>query len=155
MRTPEDAAFEVTKRIRDCRQAAGVSTRELGEQAGMSHALISSIESGKARSLTVVQVCKLADALGVSRRWLLLGEGDMSVPASKPVKIDLDPPIGEGLLLMLGGDPEELIELSAAGRVVFTGRRGALTVTTQHGLIAPALKSRRDATTGQLYWGVP
>src|SRR5262245_40715327 len=55
------------------RKARGFSIRELGRRAGVRHALISRLESGKQPDTQVHVVQKLAAALGVTTA-VLLGE---------------------------------------------------------------------------------
>jgi len=49
--------------------------RELAERAGMSNAYVSLLEAGTWQTPTLLSLTKLAKALGVTRQWLVFGEG--------------------------------------------------------------------------------
>lgn len=59
-----------SQRIYELRKQRGLSQKELGEAAGLSHKAISTIESGS-RSTTIEKLVLLADFFGVSTDYLL------------------------------------------------------------------------------------
>jgi transcriptional regulator with XRE-family HTH domain len=61
-------------RVRELREAAGLSQQALGDFAGVRQATISELESGKRRRLDFVILERLADALGVEPGELLVRE---------------------------------------------------------------------------------
>lgn len=61
---------KVGKRVRDLREAKGWSQEELGFQSGLHRNYIGGIERGE-RNLAVLNLDKLAKALGVQARDLL------------------------------------------------------------------------------------
>jgi len=65
---------EVSKRIHSLRIESGLKAFEIADDAGISAAYFSQIESGKRKPSEVV-VCRIARALRVSGQWLLTGEG--------------------------------------------------------------------------------
>jgi SOS-response transcriptional repressor LexA len=62
-------------RLRQAREAAGISQRELARRSGLSQQLISKLENGLVESTT--EVFPLAEALAVDARWLATGRGEM------------------------------------------------------------------------------
>lgn len=52
------------KRIKELREAAGLSQEKLAAKAGLTHATVSDVENGK-RNATLKTATKLAEALGV------------------------------------------------------------------------------------------
>lgn len=69
----------IGERIRSEREAAGLKKRELGRLVGMTGAGIGQIESGATKSPKPENLIKMADALGVSIRWLTTGRGHRHV----------------------------------------------------------------------------
>ncbi len=67
----------IATRIRAARTMKSMSTRALARAAGLSPGTVSKIETqdGSEHSVEVKTVLALADALKVSRAWLLTGEG--------------------------------------------------------------------------------
>lgn len=61
-------------RLREEREAAGLSARALSLRAGLSQGLAALIESGTTK-MGHRSAAALADALGVSASWLLFGQG--------------------------------------------------------------------------------
>jgi transcriptional regulator with XRE-family HTH domain len=59
------------QRIRQARERKGWSQRELARQAGVRHAIISELETGKKMDTIGVILKRLARALGVSVDFLL------------------------------------------------------------------------------------
>ena len=67
-------------RIREIRKLAGLTTREFGERIGVNNSTVSMYEAGKRNPINsiVLTICK---EFGVSRSWLVDGEGEMYLPA--------------------------------------------------------------------------
>ena len=66
-------ASDVGKRLREARKAAGLTLRELANEAGFAnYQTIDNIERGKQRA-SVDQIESLARALGVSASWMAFG----------------------------------------------------------------------------------
>lgn len=65
-----DIKSEVGRRVRKLREKAGLSQEELGFKSGLHRNYIGGIERGE-RNVAVVNVAKLAKALGVRPRDLL------------------------------------------------------------------------------------
>ncbi|MBP6670166.1 MAG: helix-turn-helix transcriptional regulator [Gemmatimonadales bacterium] len=55
----------ITLRLRELREARGLTQRALAESAGISQATVARLESGSLRNVTLDTVERLADALGV------------------------------------------------------------------------------------------
>jgi transcriptional regulator with XRE-family HTH domain len=71
-------------RVRLARIKRGWSKRELAERAGLSNAYVSLLEAGTWQTPTLVSLVKLAKALGVTREWLVFGEGPDPVLTKQP-----------------------------------------------------------------------
>lgn len=71
------------ERIAELREGTGLSQRDFGEKVGVSKQAVYQWEKGKRQPSTDL-LDQLADAFGVSRQWLHLGEGEMQ-PASTDV----------------------------------------------------------------------
>jgi transcriptional regulator with XRE-family HTH domain len=79
-------AAAIGRRLREAREAAGLSQRDLAEP-GASYAYISRIEAGmRLPSIRVLR--KLAPKLGVSVSWLETGEEDPSTKIARWVLAD-------------------------------------------------------------------
>jgi transcriptional regulator with XRE-family HTH domain len=63
------------QRVAQARATAGHSYRKLGDLAGMSRMTVYNLENGISETVYLSNAIALADALNVSRVWLLLGEG--------------------------------------------------------------------------------
>jgi transcriptional regulator with XRE-family HTH domain len=59
------AVSPITLRLRELREARGLTQRALAESAGISQATVARLESGSLRNVTLDTVERLADALGV------------------------------------------------------------------------------------------
>ncbi|WP_339118543.1 XRE family transcriptional regulator [Halomonas sp. BMC6] len=70
-----NSGMELKDRIRLARKQAKLSQVQAAEKAGIDQATISNLERGRHHSST--HLLKIADALGVSYRWLTTGLGDM------------------------------------------------------------------------------
>ena len=63
----------VGKRLLKARQKAGMSTMTLGNLSGVSHAVITQIETGHVKNPGVSTIQKIAKALGVDSAHLAFG----------------------------------------------------------------------------------
>lgn len=93
-------------RLRVSRKRKGLTQRELAAAAGLTDGAISQMESGIVKNILGENVFPLADALGVSARWLLTGNGAGDGP--KPVS-SLESVIAKQLLAL----PEERLKALA------------------------------------------
>ncbi|MBE0403090.1 LexA family protein [Halomonas citrativorans] len=75
--------MELKDRLKLARKHAGLSQKQAAEAAKIDQATISNLETGKHHSST--HLLKIADALGVSYRWLTEGKGEMAVGTASPV----------------------------------------------------------------------
>jgi len=69
-------ATELARRLSDRRQKAGLTVRELGDQAGVSHATVGRMENNLGGSSGIDSVDAIARALGVRPAWLAYGDGE-------------------------------------------------------------------------------
>lgn len=76
----------IAARLRESREAAGLSTRELAELAGISQASVVHVENDQSPNTSVTTLARLADALKVPREWLIFGIVGVTPPkpTSKP-----------------------------------------------------------------------
>jgi transcriptional regulator with XRE-family HTH domain len=63
-------------RVRNARLAIGLSQEKLALDCGLDRTYISSVERGR-RSVSLINIHKLADALGISPTELLLTKGGL------------------------------------------------------------------------------
>ncbi len=68
--------MSLAQRLKQSREKAQVSQRQLAKRSGLSQQLISKLENGLVESTT--EVFRLAEALGVDARWLATGKGEDS-----------------------------------------------------------------------------
>ena len=68
----------IGERIKRIRDAKGVSRGDLAKVVGLAYSSLSDLESGKARTTTVLH--KIASALGVRVEWLETGKGSQDPP---------------------------------------------------------------------------
>ena len=99
-RTPEYA--DMGDRLREARQARGLSLRALAEQLGVSPSLISQVENGRARP-SVSTLYAIATHLGISLDELLFI--DARRPASAPRADIADTGAGDALGAVVPRDP--------------------------------------------------
>ena len=66
-------------RVRECREAKGMTQAELAEKSGVSRVAISLIETGGIRNVSSLTLMKLADALGVSVDYLFFTDSGKPV----------------------------------------------------------------------------
>lgn len=71
---------ETAIRLREAREAAGLSAERLSILVGGSAATIATFERGVTRELRMSTLMACADLLGVPIAWLLLGAGKMPAP---------------------------------------------------------------------------
>lgn len=84
-----DPVFEgIPARLKQVRDKAGLSTRELAEAAGVSQAHVVNIENGHAQNITITTLARLADALKVPREWLIFGIVGIVAPEPSPQPTD-------------------------------------------------------------------
>lgn len=74
---------EIGKRIRDTRKERGYTREQLAEYAEMSVNFLGAVETGK-KSMKVQNLVKIAQALGVTTDYLLIG----STPFKENAKIN-------------------------------------------------------------------
>ena len=65
-----DAKLAFGRRVRELRHERGWTQEELSFQSGLSRTYIGDIERGK-RNIAIVNICRLADALGVETHELM------------------------------------------------------------------------------------
>lgn len=70
----EMTAQTIGRRLKEAREAAGLSQRQVGAFIGVTAPQISYWETG-ARQVDLVSLTKLADLLGYDLSWFLRGEG--------------------------------------------------------------------------------
>jgi transcriptional regulator with XRE-family HTH domain len=76
-------------RLREARQARGMSLRTLAEQLGVSPSLISQVETGRARP-SVSTLYAIANELGVSLDELLFVDARLASPGETPLDVPGD-----------------------------------------------------------------
>lgn len=64
---------DLATRLKQEREALGLSQAELARAAHVSRQNIQHFESGRTKTPDAVKLFQIADALGVNARWLLLG----------------------------------------------------------------------------------
>ncbi len=64
--------MSLASRLKTARKAAGLTQEQLAQAAGVSQGAIQKVENGKSHRPRKIK--KIADVLGVSPSWLLLGE---------------------------------------------------------------------------------
>ena len=57
--------MEFSEKLKELRKAKGLTQAQLAKRAGFSNGAIGNYESGKRVKISLVDVCRLADALGV------------------------------------------------------------------------------------------
>ncbi len=62
------------KRIENLALTRGVSLRHIGEEAGVGISSMSRLVNGQTKLVSVEVVVRLAESLGVSLEWLVLGD---------------------------------------------------------------------------------
>lgn len=113
----------VGQRVRDARQRAGLSRRELSEQSGVSQRYIAQLETGQG-NISIGLLMRLGDALDLRIDWLVAAEDPWQSP------------VGAITTLLPSASAEQLERVLAildphhphqrrARRVAFIGLRGA------------------------------
>ena len=74
------------ERVREVRQALGLTMRQFGEKLGLGGSTISDIENGR-RNLTLQNMLSICREFRVSEDWLRTGEGDMFVEPAEDEEI--------------------------------------------------------------------
>lgn len=62
-------------RMKQAREAKGLSMRGLAEAARTTHAMVSLVESGRQSTVDAETAVRIARVLGVTVEWLVTGEG--------------------------------------------------------------------------------
>lgn len=88
----QEKARELAWRLRSSREDLAWNQEELAEKSGISRSYISGIESGRAVNVTIDIAFALADALGVSRAYIvgLTEDPYGGIPDSKLEQEELD-----------------------------------------------------------------
>lgn len=71
-------AMSIGERIKHARNKSGISIAELARRVGVTRSSAQQWESGASKGLKPGNLAKVAGALGVSMKWLALGQGDIS-----------------------------------------------------------------------------
>ncbi|MBL4863250.1 MAG: helix-turn-helix domain-containing protein [Crocinitomicaceae bacterium] len=109
---------ETSDRLKEARQAAGISQDELAELAGISQVTIQKIESGKI--LQSKKLAPIAVAMGISLDWLATGRGspalsDMSQGYTADAFTNNNLPLGPPILtLEEATDPPKQLLIAAS-----------------------------------------
>lgn len=64
------------QRVKQAREARGMSMRKLADAAKVSHTAVSLLEAGRQEAVELTAAVALARALGVTVEWLVTGDGD-------------------------------------------------------------------------------
>ena len=75
----------MNSRIKELRQALGLSQREFGQRLGVSRDVISNLEYGRSRPKAVF-TRHLCEQFAVNEQWLIAGDGPMFRQAGEPNK---------------------------------------------------------------------
>ena len=76
--------MSIASRLKTARKAAGLTQEQLAQATAVTQGAIQKVENGKSRRPRKLK--KIADVLGVSPSWLLLGEEEGSFPLSDEEK---------------------------------------------------------------------
>jgi len=79
-RNPTPLDFEIGKRIREARKAAGATQEQLAAALGTTTQQVQKYEVGRNR-VAASRLVEIADFLKVAPMWLLLGQRDDNTPA--------------------------------------------------------------------------
>lgn len=72
---PKTIETTLARRLRTARLAAGLSQKKLAPLVGCSRGMIVALEQGRAEMASADLMIRIADSLGCSPRWLILGKG--------------------------------------------------------------------------------
>jgi len=75
---------EIGDRVREVRERLKMSQAELGRAVGVTRNAINQIESGATKNPRPQTIYAIADALGVSDRWIVFGGEPMPEPRGPP-----------------------------------------------------------------------
>ena len=101
--------METGKRIRELRQARGMSQEDLGKIVGVRRAAVNKWETGKTKNLKRDVIQKLSEFFGVSPSYLM---GMTNIPKADAISVQRIPVLGS----IAAGDP-----ILASGVTVATG----------------------------------
>ncbi len=97
--------MSLAERIVECRKACGITASELARRAKCSKSYLSELEHGK-RGVGAELLLSLANVLGVSMDWLMVGDGlsHGGIPLQLPQSLmragyDHEWPFGHGVVL--------------------------------------------------------
>lgn len=79
-----DMSQTLSDRLKIARSAVGLSARKLSRLAGLADGHVAMFERGIVDDGSAKTMGRLAQALGVSLDWLVLGIGDGPAPAPQP-----------------------------------------------------------------------
>ena len=74
----------MNKRLKQIRDAEGLTMREFSDRLGMTHSAISLLENGK-RNLSSQFISSVCREFNVNEDWLLTGSGEMKKPGKKDI----------------------------------------------------------------------
>lgn len=106
---PEESLM--ARRIRECREEAGLTQEELASQLGMQRAAINKYEKGYVENMKRATIQKMAKIFGVSPAWLM-GFDEEEINESNEDNI---PRTKEGLMKYFFENPELNVLFSIAG----------------------------------------
>jgi transcriptional regulator with XRE-family HTH domain len=70
---PEDPRLRFGKRLATCRKARGWSQEKLALESGIARSYLGGVERGQ-RNIALLNICRLADTLGISPAKLMTFE---------------------------------------------------------------------------------
>lgn len=80
-----DTATRLLARVKELREAHGLSQEAFAEKAGLGYKYYQHVESGRRRDIRLSTLEKLAKACGVELWELLSFEAPLSMPAEDPI----------------------------------------------------------------------
>ncbi len=117
----------IGNRVRLEREAQGIDRKELARLTGIGYSTLSELERGGMQTSTKLRV--IADALGVSLRWLETGKGPKATQAT-PTDDDYTDVVGYSQAVGLGAAGSEAVEYAETHSLKFKKtslrRRGIL-----------------------------
>lgn len=100
--------MSLSERIVTARLQAGLSKTDLAKKLGLTPAAIHLLETGQTQALASSNVFSMADALGVSARWLVTGMQGSEKPEFREESLQLlrkiegaEPEVVHAILLLL------------------------------------------------------
>jgi phage repressor protein C with HTH and peptisase S24 domain len=85
----DNIGMSIGSRIREARQAAGLTQKALAQKVGMAQGSLSALETGDSQGTTMIAT--MAAALGVSPLWLETGRGPMKGSEERDPLLGLKP----------------------------------------------------------------